>query len=161
MLCFLLLFFVVVFLILKDVFYYIFSESLKVPSYSFYAHNVTQKRTTAGDILIFSIIQLDEPGVYNITTGKYTSQTDEIYIFYASICLEGGHGVAVNLVGGQNVIDTIQAGDKDFVSCSSGTATARLQKGDEVYQEVAYYNLSVLLDDYYRRNSFSGYLISV
>ena len=132
-----------------------------VLSYSFYAHNAIQQRTYAGDILTFSSMQLDESGVYNTTTGKYTAQTDGIYIFYASICLEGGHGVVVNLVGGENVIDTIQSGDKDFVSCSIGTAISRLQKGDEVYLEVAYDNLSVLLDDQHRRNSFSGYLISI
>ena len=138
-----------------------FSESLKVPSNSFYAHNAIQKRIYAGDVLIFSIIQLDESGVYSNTTGKYTAQTDGIYIFYASICIETVNGIVVNLIGGQNVIATIQSGDKEMISCNSATAAARLQKGDEVYLEVVYDNKSVLLDDKYRRNSFSGYLISV
>ena len=136
-----------------------FSESLKVPSYSFYAHNAIQKRIYADDVLIFSTIQLDESGVYSNTTGKYTAQTDGIYIFYATLCLERGY-VVVNLIRGQNVIATITTGVETKISCTTATGTARLQKGDAVYLEVAYDSVSILLDDEYRRNSFSGFLIS-
>ena len=132
-----------------------------MPSYSFYAHNTIQKLPYAGDIIIFSTIQLDESGVYSNTTGKYIAQTDGIYIFHATLCLEAGKEVDVNFVGGKSVIGFLRPGDFNFLECSTGTATARLQKGDEVYLEVANGDKSSVIEYDVFRNSFSGYLISV
>ena len=141
---------------------YVLSESLQLPSYAFYAYGVSETKVFVGDILKFSNTQLDETGVYKTTTGKYTTKIGGIYIFHATLCARAKNDVVVKVVAGQTTIGELGAADPNWNTCSSASATARLQKGDQVYLKVIRANNegSASINGN-RRCSFSGHLINL
>ena len=113
--------------------------------------------------LTFTETQLDEADAYNNETGKYTAQVDGIYIFQATLCTYQNKYMRARFGGGGTWLGTVTAGDRYSGVCSTGSATARLQKGDQVsliYSD-ADYDISGIRQDDTSRNSFSGHLISL
>ena len=130
------------------------------PSYAFSASDLSASRPKSGTILVFSKTNLDDHGVYDNQTGKFTAPLSGIYTFSATINSMVNKAVRVEFVAGEESIGKFMALDKVWDSSASGSATVRLEAGMDVSLKV----ISVLSgflfrDDYYYMNSFSGYLI--
>ena len=136
------------------------ADALQCFSYAFSAWFITKLSPSGEDDLIFKKTLLDETGVYDNTTGKYTAKVDGLYIFHATLCSKATELITVNFLAGGTVVGTFRTGDENLQACSSGSATARLQKGEQVSLRGYYATSAVLITDPELWNSFSGHLIS-
>ena len=133
------------------------------PSYAFSVYDLSRARPSrVGDILVFTKTHLNEDGLYSTTTGKYTTSVNGIYVFHATLTSDiSNKNIHVEFKAGGNAIGRFAVVDTASDITSSGSATARLQKGTEVYLRVTYVSSGYRFrEDGHYMNSFSGYLIS-
>ena len=153
---------VIIYLLLVFV---VVSASIQGPSYAFSAYDLSHApNPSSGAILIFAKTQINENNVYNTATGKFTAPVDGVYVFHTTLHMHipkkylwiefnaGGHAV-----GGRFTVIDYRHEDS-----SSGSAIAKLEKGEEVFIKVTSATGGITFkDDAHRRSSFSGYLLSI
>lgn len=128
------------------------------PSYAFSAYSQSEESPAVGDTLVFTIIQLDENGVYD--TGIFTAPVSGTYMFSATLCTWPNKFVYAHFVADETIIGATSSGDPILYACSSGFAMARLPKGARVFLKVAHISTGpAIKEDEYRRNTYSGHKI--
>ena len=131
--------------------------------YGFSAYESSSKTVSVGNTIVLSRVRLNEGDAYDTRTGQFTAPVDGIYIFHATLCIYCcSKYIYVAFMAGEEVLGRFASNDKDYQSCHSGSALARLQKGSHVFLRVTDASSgSVLYDDIIRMNSFSGFLVGV
>ena len=131
--------------------------------HGFSAYDSTTKSPTKGSSIVFRRTQLNEGDLYNTETGQFTVPVDGIYVFHATLCTHSPDiSIYAAFMGDKEVLGMLASSEKDYNSCHSGSALARLQKGSKVYLQVTYISSGpVLFDDKYHMNSFSGFLVAL
>ena len=111
--------------------------------------------------MVFTDTQLDEDGVYNNETGKFMAPVTGIYTFSSTICTWNGKHVRVDIVVDDKMIGRVSSRHTGWSGCSSGTATAKIEKGSKVWMKVIYASSGGIFDNNktYTINSFSGHLL--
>ena len=138
------------------------SDGDQRPFYGFSAYESSSPSQSKGSAIIFKHTRLNEGGVYNTGTGAFTVPVDGIYVFHATLCIYLNRAIYVAFMADEEVLGMFASNDKDYSSCHSGSAFARLQKGSQVILKVtAVSSGSVLYDDNHRMNSFSGFLVAM
>ena len=140
----------------------LFSAKIQTQSYAFSAHDLSASTPSIGYTLVFPQTLLNEDGMYSTTTGKYTAPCDGVYEFHSTLASsQAQNGVWVEFKAGDLVIGRFDVYDYRRSVSSSGSATARLGKGTEVYLRVTSVSSGFRFsEDAYRMNKFSGHLIS-
>ena len=138
-----------------------FEDSVPSSFYGFSAYESASRSASVGSTIVLGRTHLNEGGAYNNGTGQFKALVDGIYIFHATLCTyTGGNYIYATFMAGEEVLGRLAANDKDWSTCQSGSALARLQKGIKVYLKVtAVSSGAVLLDNSNRMNSFSGFLV--
>ena len=132
--------------------------------YGFSAYESTSSTAPTGSTIILRHTLLNEGGCYNTGTGQFTAPVDGIYIFHATLCIKGSSKfIFVAFMADEEVLGRFASNDKDFNSCHSGSALARLQRGSHMFLQVTSASSgSVLNDDDTRHtNSFSGFIVGI
>ena len=142
---------------------YSVSAQLQHSSYAFSAHDLSTSRPSSGDILVFTKTHFNEDGLYSTTTGKYTAPADGIYVFHATLTgYVSNKGIHVEFKAGGIALGRFVVNDKNNYDWSnSGSATARLQRGTEVYLRVTSVSSGYRFqENTYYMNTFSGYRVN-
>ena len=132
------------------------------PSYAFSAYDLSASRPSTGGTLVFAKTHLNEDGAYSTTRGTYTAPSNGIYVFHATLTSSQSKKIVyVEFRAGEQAIGRFWLLDDYYSVTSSGSATARLQKGTEVYLKVT----SVASGFRFSKgsnamNTFSGHRIS-
>lgn len=129
--------------------------------YGFSAYESTSSTVPKGSTIVLRHTRLNEGGCYNIGTGHFTAPVDGIYIFHATLCIKpDSKFIFVAFMAEEEVVGRFASNDKDYNSCHSGSALARLQKGNRVFLRVTVVSSGpTLFDDYKHMNSFAGFLV--
>ena len=140
-----------------------FKGSAPRPFYGFSAYESASRSASVGSTIVLRRTRLNEGAAYITDTGQFMAPVDGIYIFHATLCTTtGGNYIYAAFLAGEEVIGRLAANDKDWDTCQSGSAVARLQKGINVYLKVTYViSGTVLRDDSNHLNSFSGFLVGM
>ena len=140
--------------------FFLSSEYLEGPSYSFSAYWLSNHDANVGDTLIFQNVILNEGSVYNKYTGEYTAKVNGTYAFYSTLCFRGTKYANVRVLADDEVIGAFRVGDKAWNLCDSSSAVAYLAKNSIVKLDVTYtYKTSVFYDESKMHCSFSGHLV--
>ena len=139
------------------------SEQASRPSYAFSAYWLSEVDPTPPEDFIFTRTLLDTDGVYNNRTGKFTVPHSGVYIFFATLCTNSEDYAWVEIRTEETFIGRMRTGDDSWYACSSGSATAHLQAGKQVFIRVTRASSG---DVFYNSekegiNSFSGHLIKL
>ena len=132
--------------------------------YGFSAYESTSSTAPKGSTIVLTRTRLNEGDAYDTRTGQFTAPVDGIYIFHATLCIHSSSKYihAAFMAGGEVLLGRFASVDKDWDSCHSGSALARLQKGSQVFLRVTDVSSgSVLIDDSNHMNSFSGFLVGM
>ena len=97
--------------------------------YAFSATTVTNRSPSRGEILRFSVILLNQEGVYDVRTGKFTAPRNGTYAFTSSLCVVDNKAMSLQIVVDGNVISNEYFMDKDNIGSVSSYAVAVLNKG--------------------------------
>ena len=126
----------------------------KQSSYAFDAYNIS---TSNENILVFSQTLINEHGVYNTTTGKYTAPCDGDYKFNVTLQYNSSIPISAEFRKGDRIIGRFTVNGK-----GSGSAIERLSEGTEVYLTVPSESVRgiVIWDQLLNFITFSGHLIS-
>ena len=137
------------------------SAKVQQPSYAFSAYDLSASRPSTGSTLVFAETYLNEDSAYSTTRGTYTTPSDGIYEFHATLASsQVKKYVRVEFKAGEKAIGRFIVGDDYKDASSSGSATSRLQKGIEVYLRVTGVSSGFrFVEDTFRMNTFSGHLI--
>ena len=118
-------------------------------------------RPTTGSIIRFRNTLINEQNVYNTGNGHFNAPIGGVYIFHSTICTEQLSSVSVEIyMDGQGTAGKFAAGD-GWNNCVSGSTTARLQTGSQVYMRVTGTTFTSSLKNRPFMNTFSGYILSM
>ena len=113
------------------------SDSLIRPLYVFDATWIENLNPSVGDAIIFSRDMLNEKGVYNKDSGKFTAPVNGTYMFTATLCVHGSQYVMVQFVADNAVLGSFLAGNnQDRALCSASSIYRHLHKGSKVWLKV-------------------------
>lgn len=102
-------------------------------AYSFSAYWLSDTSPANNDAIVFTRTLYDTGNVYNNRTGKFTAPVTGIYIFTATLCISSSSWMTLQFVADGTRIGAFAAGDANYWTCSSGSATALLLKGSAVW----------------------------
>ena len=138
------------------------SAMVQQPSYAFSAYDLSASRPSAGTTLVFAKTHLNENSVYNTATGKFIAPVDGVYVFHATLHVNGDKKyIYVEFNAGGKAIGRFKVGDDYINASSSGSAIARLQKETEVYLKVtSAISGSSFREDTFGMSTFSGHILS-
>lgn len=108
--------------------------------------------------VIFRDITFNEGNGYDKTTGIFTAPVSGTYIFSIQFCTSANDGLGYVVMSKERELKRGYMKDTDQDSCYSFEAVDILGKGDRVW--IAYKDPSVLIEDNYRSNYFSGVLVN-
>ena len=115
-----------------------------------------------GSTLVFARTWINQAGVYNPTTGIFTTPCDGVYEFHAT--LSGGpqmENLFVEFIAGGVAIGRFHVVDDTYWISSSGSAIGRCLKETQVNLRVTSVTSGFsFLEDEFRMSTFSGHLIS-
>ena len=148
----------------KILFKIFFFPSANIPesNYAFSAYNLSAVTPTSAMTLVFAQTLVNDGGVYNTSTGKFTAPCDGVYQFHST--LSGGpeeQVLNVEFRADDTPIGTFAILDDYYVVGSSGSAIARLLKGTHVHIKVRVVSPSfAFAEGEGFMNTFMGHLIS-
>ena len=130
------------------------------PSYAFSAYDLSASRQSQR-ILVFARTHLNENSVYSTATGKFTAPVDGIYVFHATLHVNGRNKyIHIEFNAGGKAIGRFMVGNDYSDASSSGSVTAKLQKGTEVWLKVTSGTSYSFREDGFGMSTFSGHLLS-
>ena len=112
---------------------------------------------------MFTQTILNQDGVYSTATGKFTAPSDGVYEFHATLTPKHTKKtVRVEFKAGETAIGRFSVYDYRTPVSSSGSATARLKEGTQVYLRVTSVSSGFTFAEVstFYMNTFSGHLIS-
>lgn len=139
------------------------SKSSKTQTaYGFLAYWLTNLSPAESEAIVFSRTIFDKGSVYNNITGKFTAPVPGVYLLTASLCATSGSWIRLQFMADGARIGAFIVGDRDWFTCSSGSAIAFLEKGSTVWlRRVNVHNNTEKFannnSDYF--HSFTGLLI--
>ena len=139
------------------------SAKVQQPTYAFSAYDLSAASGPGtGTILVFAKTHLSENSVYNTATGKFTAPVDGVFVFHATLHVDGIRKyVHVDFNAGGKAIGHFMVGDDYNDDSSSGSAIAQLQKGTEVYLKVTKASSGITFrENAHGMSTFSGHLLS-
>ena len=131
--------------------------------YGFSAYQCSTTRLLKGSTIVLTRTRLNEDSVYNSGAGQFTAPVSGVYVFHATLCTNtGGSFIYVAFMADGEVIGRFSTNDNALDICTSGSALARLQKGNKVYLQVTLVSSgTVLRDDSNHMNSLSGFFVGL
>lgn len=110
------------------------SKSSKTQTaYGFLAYWLTNLSPAESEAIVFSRTIFDKGSVYNNITGKFTAPVPGVYHLTASLCATSGSWIRLQFMADGARIGAFIVGDRDWFTCSSGSAIAFLEKGSTVW----------------------------
>ena len=106
---------------------------------------------------------LNEKGVYNKDSGKFTAPVNGTYMFTGTLCLYGNQYVKVQFVADDAVLGSFLAGNNQGGAlCSASSVYGHLHKGSKVWLKVVERTSGALFinNEIGYMNHLAGHLIS-
>ncbi|XP_060601249.1 cerebellin-3-like isoform X4 [Ruditapes philippinarum] len=137
-------------------------EKLERPPIAFHAHYLTDLvLDTTDEIIIFTKIMINEGTGYDTSTGIFTAPIGGLYQFIVHTCTYATKFSYIGLVLEDKVIAADSNYDKIYNTCSTVGAIVRVRSGEKVWVKATASNSNYkLLEDAYRKNTFSGVLVN-
>ena len=141
-----------------------FTGQIHQTVYAFSATTVTNTSPKAGERFIFTDVLLNDAGVYDASTGKFTAPVNGSFAFTSSLCTNPNKAFSFRIMADGKVISREYNKEHTDASSISTYAVAVLSKGDQVWVEADYAPSSASLywtsGGLYCWNRFSGHILS-
>ena len=102
-------------------------------SFAFAAKVLTNKSPKINGRLVFRDVLLNEAGVYDPTTGKFTAQIGGTYAFTYSLCVDNGKYMSFRIIVDGREISRDYKHERNALTMVSAYAVVPLTAGSEVW----------------------------
>ena len=133
-------------------------------SFAFAAKVLTNESPKINERLVFRDVLLNEAGVYDPTTGKFTAQIGGTYAFTYSLCIDSGKYMSFRIIVDGREISRDYKHERNALTMVSAYAVVPLTAGSEVWIESDYGSSSGSMyqnaDGSICWNRFSGHILN-